>query len=110
MASAEPPARRSAPARAGVLQKWTQKKAGPGRWEDRFFTVGPTGSINWYKKEGGKISGSVFLQGCSVESEASDPLVLILKTETKQYRLRGSDLDTVKGWEADLLFYTEAEA
>ena len=61
---------------------------------------------NGVKKEGGKISGSVFLQGCSIGTE--EPLILLLVTEKKQYRLRCSTEEEMAGWQTDLLFYTDA--
>jgi hypothetical protein len=47
----------------------------------------------------------VFLQGCSIGTE--DPLIILLVTEKKQYRLRCATPEDMAGWQADLLYYTD---
>jgi len=108
-------AKAAPPSRTATFKKWTTKGSRGPRWEVRYFEVGETGYLNWYKKEGAKISGSVFLQGCSIsledpalaeEGDAEGVSVLVLQTESKLYRLGfGSEADAT-AWNNDLLYYT----
>jgi hypothetical protein len=99
------------PARTGTFKKFTTKGSRGPRWEVRFFEVGETGYLNWYSKEGAKISGSVFLQGCKLGPEeeglsAADEHVLILSTETKTYRLCMASAEEMQAWLDAMVFYT----
>lgn len=99
------------PNRSATFKKWTTKGSKGPRWEVRYFEVGETGYLNWYKKEGAKISGSVFLQGCEIGLEDAaasedDEFVLVLQTETKRYRLGFDSAQDAEDWQNDLVHYT----
>lgn len=48
--------------------------------ERRYYELVASGQLHYYKKEGGKNLGSVFLKGCSVRLDPEDPTALLLQS------------------------------
>lgn len=49
------------------------------KWDKRYFELSNTGYLHYYKKEGGKNQGSVYLRGCRVTMDKDDKLTLLLQ-------------------------------
>lgn len=79
---------RPPPTRFGYLEKLA--KAGTTKWDKRYFELTPTATLNFYKKEGGRNVGTVFLKGCTISAMPGDPYVMELQSEDQKYTLKVS--------------------
>jgi len=97
------------PTREGFLTKLSAGKHGrPPKWDKRWFELEESGYVNYYKKQGGKNSGSVYLQGCSLAIDTEDPCVVLIKSETRVYTLRAETSELMALWAEDLRCYIGA--
>ena len=50
------------------------------KWEKRFFELASTGYMHYYKKEGGKNVGSIYLRGSTARVDPADACVFIIQS------------------------------
>jgi len=94
---------RKPPTRTG----WLEKMAGKShKWDKRFFELNTSGSLLYFKKEGGKNAGSIYLRGCPVRLDLDDPAVILIQTEGRMWMLRASSAMEAARWKEDLEFYS----
>ena len=70
------------PGRSGWLHKLSGGKSRKQKWDKRYCELSQTGYIHYYKKQGGKNAGSVFLRGAPI-SMNEDPCTFLIETCTQ---------------------------
>ena len=65
-------ANRAPPTREGFLSKKSGGNKRKSKWDRRWCELSDTAYIHYYKKEGGKNAGSVFLKGAHVMVDTND--------------------------------------
>lgn len=70
------------PTRNGWLEKMSGGRG--SKWDKRFFELNTSGSLLYYKKEGGKNVGSIYLRGCPVRLDPEDAAVILIQTGALQ--------------------------
>eukprot|EP00730_Choanoeca_flexa_P004949 TRINITY_DN11846_c5_g1_i1.p1 TRINITY_DN11846_c5_g1~~TRINITY_DN11846_c5_g1_i1.p1 ORF type:complete len:1636 (+),score=587.46 TRINITY_DN11846_c5_g1_i1:537-4910(+) len=90
------------PSRTGWLDRLNPKSR---KWEKRFFELVTSGYCHFYKKEGGKNQGSIYLRNCPVRLDPDDATVVLVQTEERLYTLRASSAMEAARWKEDMSFY-----
>ena len=75
------------------------------KWDKRWCELSDTGYIHYYKKEGGKNAGSVFLKGCPVSADPDDPTTFLVPTPDRTYAFKTDSSSKCAGWVRDLRYY-----
>lgn len=70
---------KKAPTREGYLDKLSGGKHRAPKWDKRYFELASTGYLHYYKKEGGKNVGSIYLRGCPVRLDPDDNTTLLIQ-------------------------------
>ena len=85
------------------------KKSGGAvpKWDRRWFELSDTGFLHYYKKEGGKNAGSVFLKGAPARIEMAHPDIIKIDTEGRTYHIQAQSAREAAAWLQDISFYTE---
>eukprot|EP00051_Salpingoeca_urceolata_P007194 m.95448 g.95448 ORF g.95448 m.95448 type:complete len:1713 (-) comp15154_c1_seq2:26-5164(-) len=94
--------KRRTPTRQGWLEKVTGRAA---KWERRHFDLASSGHLNWFKKEGGKNVGAIYLRGTRIRSDPEDPTVILIQTEQKLHQLKAAAVNEAQEWLSDLECY-----
>ncbi|XP_022802689.1 uncharacterized protein LOC111340162 isoform X4 [Stylophora pistillata] len=96
------------PTRKGFLDKLSGGKHHSPKWDNRYFELTDTGYLNYYKKaDGGKPINSIYLRGCPLEIDPNDPLVILIKTEEREWNLKAVTAEEACAWKEVLSFYTD---
>ena len=98
---------RGPPTRAEYLKKKSGGKSRAAKWDKRWIELSDTGYIHYYKKEGGKNAGSVFLKGCPARVDADDSTTFLVETPARTYAFRTQTVADCTSWLRDIRWYTE---
>ena len=98
------------PTRFGFLSKLSGGKKRQPKWDRRYFELTTSGYLHYSKKEDGKLSGAIYLRGVPIRVDSSNPLVLIIVREDREWKLRGHNELEVQDWLNDLQFYSQRDA
>ena len=98
------------PTKQGFLDKLSGGKHKSPKWDNRYFEVTEAGYLYYYKKpDGGKPINSIYLRGCPVEVDQTDPCVIIVKTEERDWNLKAVNSEEACAWKDVLSFYTDKQ-
>ena len=75
------------------------------RWDRRWCELSDTGYLHYFKKEGGKNAGSVFLKVCTVRVDPDDRNTILLAGEERVYVFQASSEEDASDWARALNFY-----
>lgn len=96
------------PTRSGFLGKLSGGKHHTPKWDNRYFELTDTGYLNYYKKaDGGKPINSIYLRGCPLEIDPNDPLIVLIKTDDRDWSLRAATTEEACAWKEAMSFYTD---
>lgn len=96
------------PTRSGFLGKLSGGKHHTPKWDNRYFELTDTGYLNYYKKaDGGKPINSIYLRGCPLEIDPNDPLIVLIKTDDRDWSLRAATAEEACAWKEAMSFYTD---
>lgn len=96
------------PTRSGFLGKLSGGKHHTPKWDNRYFELTDTGYLNYYKKaDGGKPINSIYLRGCPLEIDPNDPLIVLIKTDDREWSLRAATAEEAYAWKEAMSFYTD---
>ena len=98
------------PTRFGFLSKLSGGKKRQPKWDRRYFELTNSGYLHYSKKEDGKLSGTIYLRGVPIRVDSSNPLVLIIVREDRDWKLKGNNELEVQDWLNDLQFYSQRDA
>ena len=98
------------PTRFGFLSKLSGGKKRQPKWDRRYFELTTSGYLHYSKKEDGKLSGTIYLRGVPIRVDSSNPLVLIIVREDREWKLKGNNELEVQDWLNDLQFYSQRDA
>jgi len=94
--------------RSGFLGKLSGGKHHTPKWDNRYFELTDTGYLNYYKKaDGGKPINSIYLRGCPLEIDPNDPLIVLIKTDDRDWSLRAATAEEAYAWKEAMSFYTD---
>ena len=62
--------------------------------------------MNYFKKEGSKMLGSIYLRGIKFEVDNDDPSIIIFAADDRQWQLRASSAEIAQAWRNDMEYYT----
>eukprot|EP00911_Craspedida_sp_UC1_P003024 UC1_evm6s2203 len=97
--------RRKAPTREGYLEKMSGAKRST-KFEKRFFELSNTGYLHYYKKEGGKSAGSIYLRGTTCRLDPDSSTTVFLQTEDRLYIFKATSGVEATEWRDDISWYT----
>ena len=93
------------PTRKGSLMKLSGGKHRAAKFDKRFFELSETGSLYYYKKEGGKAAGAIYLRGIGAELDNEDPTQISFMAEDRQWTLKAETKEEARAWLNDMLAY-----
>eukprot|EP00117_Sycon_ciliatum_P018023 scpid6270/ scgid5335/ Formin-F; Diaphanous-related formin dia1 len=93
------------PTRKGYLMKLSGGKHRAAKFDKRFFELAEAGSLYYYKKEGGKALGAIYLRGVVAEHDKEDPSVISFMAEDRQWTLKAESRDEAEAWLYDMAAY-----
>ena len=93
------------PTRKGYLEKQAPGRA--AKWDRRYFELTASGSMDYYKKEGGRNVGNIFLKGCPVGVAPDDPCIFFVQSEDRTYTLRAESATEAKRWRVDIEWHAK---
>ena len=100
-------AARGPPTRAEYLKKKSGGKSRAVKWDKRWCELSDTGYIHYYKKQGGKNAGSVFLKGAPSKVDPEDPTTFLVETVERTFSFRAPTAADCTAWLRDVRYYTE---
>ena len=98
------------PTRKGYLDKLSGGKHQAPKWDSRYFELAETGHLNYYKKPDGKVINQIYLRGCPVEISDTDPGIIVIKTDEREWQLRAASSEEAQTWYYDVSFYTTKQS
>ena len=98
------------PTRFGFLSKLSGGKKRQPKWDRRYFELTTSGYLHYSKKEDGKLSGTIYLRGVPIRVDSSNPLILIIVREDREWKLKGHNELEIQDWLNDLQFYSQRDA
>lgn len=75
------------------------------KFDKRFFELAEAGSLYYYKKEGGKALGAIYLRGVVAEHDKEDPAIISFMAEDRQWTLKAESRDEAEAWLYDMSAY-----
>ncbi|XP_065828547.1 uncharacterized protein [Oscarella lobularis] len=94
------------PTMEGFMEKMSGGKKRAPKWDSRFFELCETGYLHYYRKKDSKCLGSVYLRGCPISVDPSDPCVIVLQSEDRTWYFRAQSSEEASAWKKALSFYT----
>lgn len=76
------------------------------KWDKRFCELSETGYIHYYKKEGGKNAGSVFLLGAPVTVDREDTRLFNVETSDRTFVFKAATPVECLDWVHDVRYYS----
>lgn len=75
------------------------------KFDKRFFELSDAGSLYYYKKEGGKVLGAIYMRGVPAELDNEDQTTISFMFEDRQWMLKAESRDEAQAWLQDMLAY-----
>ena len=75
-----------------------EKKTSNGkRWQKKHFEL-ERGQLHYYEARGQKYADTIKLHQVPIEIDPSDPKVVIIKTETRDFYVRAESAESASAW------------
>ena len=94
---------------SGFLEKLSGGKKRAPKWDRRYFELTDNGYLQYFKKKGGKISGTIFLKGCPVSINQTDNCIINILQEDREWKIKGDNADITAEWLNLCLFHAKKD-
>ena len=86
---------------------WLEKSsAGPiMKFDRRWFELTANGNLYYYKKEGGKALGNIYLRGVRPYSDSGNPRMFLFEVEGRKWQIIAKTPEEAKEWMDDIVQY-----
>ncbi|XP_012564637.2 formin-J isoform X1 [Hydra vulgaris] len=95
--------------KSGFLEKLSGGKKRIAKWDQRYFELKENGYLQYFKKKGGAIKGSVDLNGCPISLDPDNNCIIIVLQNNRQWKFKGDNNVIVAEWLNAFLYHASKD-